>query len=309
MPAFTYILEEDPHEHERHSTEIAALCAAHGVPFKVTKKVSRSEVDAILEVRPQLIAVMGWRTIIPKEVLAIPPMGAVALHDSLLPRYRGFAPINWAIVNGEAETGVSLFYLDEGVDSGPVIAQERITIGPDETAADIYAKVTDASVALMARHIPDLVRERADARPQDASQATFTCSRTPDDGRIEWSAGTRTVYDLIRALAYPYPGAYTFLDGRRLTIWRARPVDALRYVGRVPGRVVALGPDGVDVLTGDGIIRLLEVQLAGQERVAAGQVIRSVRATLGRTTEGEGDQEMLETVYQMQLPSRPSRPG
>ena len=303
-PVFTYILEEDPHEHEKHSTEIAALCVAHGVSYKVTKKVGMTEVSRISALRPNLIAVMGWRTIIPADVLAIPKLGAVALHDSLLPRYRGFAPINWAIINGEHETGVSLFYLDEGVDSGPVIAQQRIGIGPDDTGADVYEMVTTASVALMSEYIPLLARARQPAEAQDPTEATFTCSRTPEDGRIDWSAPTRAVYDLVRALAFPYPGAFTTLEGRRLVVWNARPVQpAPTYAGRVPGRVVALGADGVDVLTADGVLRLLEVQLEGHERRPAGELIRSVRATLGRGDESSlVDLELLETVYQMQLP-------
>lgn len=282
-PRLAYILEEDRHEQERRCSEIAELCTAHSIPHRITKKVGASSVVEISTLEPDLIAVMGWRSIIPPEILRIPRFGCVNLHDALLPAYRGFAPINWAIINGESRTGVSLFYLDEGMDSGPIIAQRQITIGPNDTAADVYARVTRASVDLMAEYVPMLVRSKLPAEPQDEAAATYTCSRSPEDGLIDWSARTRQIYDLVRALAYPYPGAFTVLDTARLTIWKARPVESSRhYVGRIPGRVVALKPDGVEVLTGDGILHLERVQLEGREPQAAQDVLRSVRATLGR---------------------------
>lgn len=309
-PRHAFVLEEDPHEHEKHSAEIAALCAAKNVPFKITKRVGTRDLDTIRQHSPNMIAVMGWRTIIPEAILTLPKFGCVALHDSLLPKYRGFAPINWAIINGERETGVSLFYIDGGVDSGPVIAQRKIPIEATESAADVYGKVTAASVDLMAEYVPRLARERLEAKAQSASEATFTCSRTPEDGAIDWSAPTRRTYNLIRALSYPYPGAFSLFESRRLTIWEAHPLDpAPTYVGRVPGRVVSLGNGTVDVLTGDGILRLVLVQLENHEREPASAVIRSVRATLGR---GEpvtrDDLSLLETIYQMSLPTeRPAR--
>ncbi len=279
----TYILEEDPHEPVRWSDEISTLCGARGVPANVCRRLDAALADAALNgYAPDLILSVGWRTMLPDNVVQGAPLGCVGVHDSLLPGYRGFAPTNWAIINGEPESGVTLFHLSDGVDEGDIVGQVRIPITDRMTAPELYERVVDASVSVVLEHLEGLKDGTAPRIPQDHATATYGCARTPDDGEICWAGSTAQADRLVRGLAYPYPGAWTTLDGRRLTVWRAHPLDlGPAYAGRIPGRVVARGPQGVDVLTGDGILRVEEVQVEGDETRPAAEVLRSVRARLG----------------------------
>ncbi len=281
-------LQEDGHEPIRFDARIAARCSDAGVRHSVVRRLSKADAAELLELKPDLIVVMGWRTILPPEVVNAPRLGCVGVHDSLLPRYRGFAPTNWSIINGETQTGITLWYLNEEVDAGDVIAQQVIPIGRSDTAADVYAKVADASITLMLEHLPALKAGRVRSEPQDDALATFACARTPDDGLIDWGASSSQVYNLVRALTRPYPGAFTYHEGRVLRVWSATPADPeLRYAGRIPGRVVKLHAGrGVEVLCGAGSVIIEEVELEGRAPCRAEELIRSVRATLGPSYQG-----------------------
>ena len=278
-----YALEQDAHEHDRFDDAMQELAAGHGVPCTVTRKIGPEAEREILEVhRPDLLLVIGWRTMIPMSVVDFPRLGSIGAHDSLLPRGRGFAPTNWAVINGDESGGVTLFHLAEDVDAGDMVDQREIPIGPRTTAPELYEGVTEATVEMILEHIDGLKDGTAPRIVQDHSKATFYCARRPEDGVIDWALPTAVSDRLIRGLAYPYPGARTSYDGRELTVWEAAPVEPPPvYEGRVPGRPVRIASDGVDVLTGDGVLRLTRVQLAGDPPTAANEVIRSVKATLG----------------------------
>lgn len=228
---------------------------------------------------------VGCRGLLPASIYTRPRLGSLAVHDSLLPEYRGFAPLNWAIMNGETETGVTMFFVDETLDGGDITASRSVPIGRDATAPEVYELICAATEQVVLEACVTLSGGGALSRAaQDYTAGSFTCSRTPDDGWIDWTRPAREIYDTIRALMHPYPGAFTSFAGKRLTIWRAQYHPSFRrYTGRVPGRVVALSrQDGwVDVLTGDSAVRLHEVELAGSERARAVDVLGSVRATLG----------------------------
>jgi methionyl-tRNA formyltransferase len=279
-------LRQDEHETERCEGPFAQLAAELGAPLHETKWMNdRDYVDLIRNHwQPDIAFVVGCRLRLPREIYTAPPAGTLAVHDSCLPQYRGFAPLNWAILNGADHTGVTLFYVTDAIDGGNIVADERVPIGPDDTAAEVYERVCAATATLLREAYPLLAAGRAPRQSQDDAQATYTCPRVPADGLIDWSAGTIPIYNQVRALTRPYPGAFTYLGTQRLTVWRAVPVRSPpRYVGRIPGRVVALERSGgtVDVLTGDGVLRLHEVQLAGGDPEPAAAVIRSIRATLG----------------------------
>src|SRR5262249_15375446 len=147
------------------------------------------------------------RILIPEKIYQLPPRGTLAIHDSLLPEYRGFAPLNWSILNGEDHLGLTLFYVSESMDGGDIVAQKRIQIGPDDSAPAIYDRVCQATTVLILETYPLLAAGTAPRSSQDYSKGTFTCARTPADGLIDWDLSTRAIYNRIRALTHPYPGA------------------------------------------------------------------------------------------------------
>lgn len=231
---------------------------------------------------PDLIILVNWRTLVPPTVHSRAGLGAYAFHDSLLPTYRGFSPTLWAVRNGERETGASLFRLGEEVDSGELIDQERVAIDKEDTIATVFESVTAAYVAILRRSLPRLLEGAARGAPQDHSRATWTCRWLPEDARIDWKEPTARIFDLIRATTRPYPGAFTTLGGKKLTIWSAaRPRRSRRFVGAVPGRIVEIGEDGVAVLTGDGELVVREVQIEGSDPCQAVSLLNSMSMTLG----------------------------
>ena len=281
-------LEQDPHELGRYEEPIRALANTQGIPLLETKWMKDRDYGSIIrnDWKPDIALVVGCRILLSRDVYEAPPRGTLAVHDSYLPEYRGFAPLNWAIISGDDHTGVTLFYLSEQTDGGDIVARKRIPFGTDETAPEIYERIIDGTIELVVETWPLLAEGKAERLAQDYRSGSMTCSRTPADGCIDWEQPTRRIYDLVRALARPYPGAYTFFGGQKLIVWKARPApDAAPYVGRIPGRVVSVSPSEgfVDVLTGDGVLRIAEVQTEGGESLPASQVIKSVKTSLGVT--------------------------
>jgi methionyl-tRNA formyltransferase len=221
---------------------------------------------------------------IPRNVYSRPRLGSFVFHDSLLPNYRGFSPTVWALINGEKQTGVSLFAISEGVDAGDIVDQRAVPIGPDSTIAEVMQQVTQTYIEMLETNIQPLIAGTAPRHPQDHSRATFTCKRTPQDNEIDWTLSTDTIYNLIRASGAPYPGAYTYLNGKKLMVWSAARLDSpQRYLGSIPGRVVEVRPwSGSVVLTGDGSLLLRQCQLEGTDIVCAADVLKRLSDTLGR---------------------------
>ncbi len=263
--------------------EIRDCATAAGARFHETRNVGSTALAGLWESEPvDLLLAVSWRYMVPPRVYERARRGAFVFHDSLLPTYRGFAPTVWAIVNGEAQTGVTLFHMVEGVDAGDIVDQQSVPIGPHDTIAELLERVTAVYVELLGRNLHALLDGTAPRRPQPHELATYTCRRSAEDNRIDWRAPTRATYDLVRAVTRPYPGAFTTLDGRRLRVWDARPArDGQRYVGRVPGRVVAVEDEGVVVLTGDGALLLREVQLDDEAPQRAAALLKPPSTTLG----------------------------
>jgi methionyl-tRNA formyltransferase len=266
------------------SGEDPVVGLAHSLGVRVFADTGLAGVEyAIDETSPDCVVVSSYDRILPARVLARSRF--VNVHYAPLPQYRGRANVNWAIINGERETAISVHVMAPGLDAGNVLHQQRVPIGPDDTVGDLYERLNEVQREVLgdvvARHL-----DGYEGAPQDESGATYGCTRVPDDGQIDWAAPTEQIYALVRALAPPYPGAHTYLEGRRLEVVRAAPLqEAPHYVGRVPGRVVgrSLRTGHVDVLTADGVLRLHELAEGGVVGPAAG-FVESTRQTLGLRT-------------------------
>ena len=208
------------------------------------------------EYTPDIVFVCGWYWIIPTSLLFVPPLGFVGIHFSLLPKYRGGAPVVWAMINGEEECGFSLFRFDKGMDSGPLFAQQRVAVGKDEYISDILKKIEDAALSSIEDLFPAILQGKVNPAPQISGQASYGAQRLPEDGKINWQWGQQRIYNFIRAQSRPYPGAYTLLEGKRLHIWRVRSL-AGDYYG-MPGQVAAFEEDNAIVVCGDNKTLLLE---------------------------------------------------
>jgi methionyl-tRNA formyltransferase len=203
---------------------VAELAKSKGIePTFIDDPKDPAAMSKLEAAAPELILSFYFRHLLPAEVLGLPRLGAFNMHGSLLPKYRGRAPVNWAVLNGETETGATLHAMTDRADAGDIVDQEPVEIGPDDSALEIQRRVTRAAVDLLKRRIDELKAGAAPRRPQDESKATKFGHRSPEDGRIDWSQSAQRVHDLVRAVTHPYPGAFTDVFGKGKTfIWKTR---------------------------------------------------------------------------------------
>jgi methionyl-tRNA formyltransferase len=211
--------------------------------------------------------VVAYGRILPRPVLDAPRLGCVNVHASLLPRWRGAAPIQWSIVEGDTETGVTLMKMDEGMDTGPILATAKTPIDREEDAATLGARLAQLGATLLRTELPRYAAGELEPIPQDDAKATMAPLLEKAHGRIDWNRPSRRVADQIRGMN-PWPGAHTVLDGRRIKVHRAR-WSTLDPEGALPGQVIALDSEGVLVACAEGTIELQELQESGRKRVDA----------------------------------------
>lgn len=260
LPDYVIILKEDEHEELKYSNNISDFVKQYSIPYSIKKKIGEKDILKIQEKQRDFAIVCGWRTIIPYYLTNYFKLGIVAAHDSLLPKYRGFAPINWAIINGEKTVGVTLFLINNGlVDSGDIISQKKVAVEKDDFALDVFKKITVATVSAFIEFIKNYKKKNITLKKQDDKKATYTCKRSPADGRINWNENSTNIYNFIRALAPPYPGAFCFFKGEKYIILKAKIGDfnTLKYVGNIPGRVIKINIDSIEVLCSEGSIKIL----------------------------------------------------
>lgn len=258
--AAVFTHEDDPGENVWFHS-VRALAEAHGVPAFAPDDVNTPEwIDRIAALAPQVIFSFYYRKLLRPELLALAPRGALNMHGSLLPRYRGRAPVNWVLVNGETQTGVTLHYMDGKPDHGDIVAQRAVPIADDDTALTLLRKLTAAAAELLREVYPALCAGTAPRRPQDHAAATYFGGRKPADGRIDWNVTARQVYNLVRAVTHPYPGAFTSWNGQKLFVWAAGHHDGRRGA-TAPGTVLQVSPT-LAVQAGSGTVTLARVQLA-----------------------------------------------
>lgn len=273
------VVTPDPGFRWSGAVDLGPLAASAGVPVRRTNDVNHPDtVAAIRAVDPALLVVCGWTRLLHEEVLGVPRHGCVGFHASLLPRHRGRAPVNWAILQGDSFTGNTMMLLSPGVDTGDIVDQRRIEIAPEDTCATIYDRVAEAGADMLLTQLPALLAGTAPRRRQDPEAGDLLPRRTPEMGVIDWDQPPRQVHDWVRALTAPYPGAFTTDARGPVMVWRTRPPDedrtALPAGGTPPGTIVHIGDGGVQVATRGGSILVTQLSAPGQQPRAAEEFAR-----------------------------------
>ena len=245
----------------------------------------QSFMDTVRALNPDVIVASAFGQIIPKALLELPRYGCVNIHASLLPKYRGAAPIQWAVMDGEPVSGVTIMQMDEGLDTGDMLAKTEVPLEPDETGGSLFDKLSRAGAELLIRTLPALEQGTLTPEKQPLESPTaYARMIRKEDGRIDWNLEAEAIERRIRGLN-PWPSAYTELTGKILKIWRAEVLP--KESGQTPGTVTEAGKGGFCVQTGKGVLRLLEVQLEGKKRMDAQAFLRGFHAVPGMKLEEE----------------------
>ncbi len=276
---FLVTLEAEAMARRSGTYDFSAICEEHGIAMHRVRHIDDPDSIEFMRARePDLLVILGWSQILGDDALAVAGTGVVGAHASMLPHNRGSAPVNWAIINGETETGNSLMWLDAGVDSGNIIDQRAIAITPYDTCATIYDRVAETNALMMLDLVAALKAGERPGAPQVESDEALLPRRKPADGLMDWTQGADRLYDFVRALTRPYPGAFTEMAGRRFLVWKAAlpPADLGGSDGTAPGMVLGpvLSTDtngcGLAVACGDGALILLELEDAETGKIHGG---------------------------------------
>jgi methionyl-tRNA formyltransferase len=251
----------------------------HDLPvFQPQKLRSGEGIRQVLELQPDLIVTAAYGQILPEPVLEAPKYGCINVHASLLPKYRGGAPIHHAIINGEKETGVTIMYMVKALDAGDMLLQRAIPITSEDNVGTMHDKLANLGAELLKEVLPSILDGTVQAVPQDDEQATFAPNITREDEKIDWKRSARELDCQIRGLC-PWPVAYTMWKGKPFKIWKASVVN--EETQDEPGTVIRLDADGIVVATGNGMLRLTEVQPSGKKPMSAKQFINGRQMKAG----------------------------
>jgi methionyl-tRNA formyltransferase len=265
-----------------HLPPVKTLALSHGIPVHQPLKIkSNDEVRAIFEsIAPAACVVVAYGKILPQWMLEIPRLGCINVHASLLPKYRGAAPINWAIANGERATGVTIMQMDAGMDTGPMLAQRSTPVGGEETAPELSARLAKLGAELLSETLPHIEHGDIDRIPQDAREASYAPILKREDGLLDWKMGAAEIANRIRAFQ-PWPGTYTSFRGVRLIVWRGHQLER-PDVSAEPGTILNIDDNGIDAVCGNlTVLQILEVQLEGKRRVSAREFANGARLKPG----------------------------
>lgn len=244
-----------------------------GLPVYQPEKIRTPEFLQVLqELAPEVIVVVAFGQIIPKQVLELPPYGCINVHASLLPKYRGAAPIQQAVIDGEEKSGVTIMRMDEGLDTGDMIAKVEVELAPDETGGSLFEKLSAAGAGLLVETLPSIAAGTAVYEKQPAESPTpYAAMISKKQGAVCWEKSAAEIERLVRGLN-PWPSAYTFLNGKSLKIWESRVVQ--ETAGLEPGTVCRTDRNGIFTATGDGVLCITELQLEGKKRMKADAFLR-----------------------------------
>jgi methionyl-tRNA formyltransferase len=252
--AAVYTYEDNPAESWFES--VKNLARAHNIPVFTPEHLAAADVENIRKTAPQIILSVYYRSLLPEDVLKTAPRGAYNIHGSYLPKYRGRAPVNWVLVNGESETGATLHHMTARADAGDIVAQEKVKIDFEDTALTLTQKVSAAARRIIKRALPLLENGPAKGAPQDMAASTYFGRRTPADGLINWQWDALKIYNLIRAVTKPFPGAFYAEDGKKIIVWKAKPLA--QKSGLPAGSIVSRKP--FVVATGGKDLEIVEYE-------------------------------------------------
>lgn len=267
-----------------HEPPVKTFALEHGIAVHQPSKIkSNEEVRATFEsIAADACIVAAYGKILPEWMLAIPRLGCINVHASLLPKYRGAAPINWAIANGELETGVTIMQMDAGMDTGPLLAKHAITIGDDETAPELSSRLARLGADLLSETMPRIERGEVEPAVQDSSEATYAPMLKREDGLIDWRMTAREIENRVRAFQ-PWPGSYTSFRGSKLIIWRARAISEIAAAERVEsGTILNIDDTAMTIAcAGSSALRIAEIQVEGKRRMSAREFVNGARLKVG----------------------------
>ena len=249
---------------------VKIFAEAHGIEVYQPERVKMPDfVNILQELAPDLVVVVAFGQILSKDILSLPPLGCVNVHASLLPRYRGAAPMQWAIVRGETETGITTMFMDEGLDTGDMLLQEKLPISQTMTTAELHDAMMQLGADVLEKTILSLAAGTLERIPQDETHSTYAPLLSKETGCIDWQKNAREIHDLVRGLN-SWPGAYSILNGQKFKIWRTRPAEGTAN----PGEIVSVTPQGLLVGTGKGMLEILELQAPNKKKMKASDYVR-----------------------------------
>ena len=253
-------------------TPVKEVALEYGIPVLQPQRMRSPEaVEELASYKPDLIVTAAYGQILPKSVLDMPMLGCVNVHGSLLPKYRGGAPIQRAIINGESKTGITLMYMAEGLDTGDMIAQAELQIGEEDTSGTIFEKLSVVGAELLQEQLPRLMAGPVQATPQQEEEATYSPNLKREDEKLDFARSSRELYNQIRGLV-PFSGAFALWKDEVFKVWAAR-IDSSSS-DALPGTVLDLTAEGIKVKTGDGALLLTKVQPSGKKAMEADEFIR-----------------------------------
>ena len=262
------------------ATPVKEVALKHQIPVYQPQKVRETEfTENLRRLAPDVIVVAAFGQIITKEILEIPRYGCINVHASLLPAYRGAAPIQWAVINGEKESGVTIMQMDEGLDTGDMIDKVVVPLAEDETGGSLFDKLSQAGAGLCVKVLKDLEEGKAvrEKQPEESTTA-YASMISKKMGEVNWNESAKSIEQLIRGLN-PWPSAYTKLQGKTLKLWQAQ-VQEQEEEGR-PGEILRVEKDAFYVKTGKGLLKIKEVQLEGKKRMDTGAFLRGFHLNTG----------------------------
>lgn len=258
---------------------VKVVCQREGIPvLQPLKMKDPAFLEALRQWKPDVITVTAFGRILPSAILTLPPRGCINVHGSLLPKYRGAGPVQWAVIRGERETGITTMLMDEGMDTGAMLLQERVVIQQDDTSGTLAPRLAEVGGRLLVETLRQLKAGTLTPQPQDHALATMAPLLKKEDGLIDWTLTATEIANRVRGLS-PWPGAYTHVNGERWILWLVAVGEESR--GAAPGAVTKVAKDRIEVATGGGTIQIVEIQPSNSRRMTMAQYLTGHRLVEG----------------------------